>query len=189
MIARTDADYEEIFDQVLRSDYHFCVVSELRSLEAEIYLLSSERGEGGSMTTYHTDQVRNMPGQIARLILQRYPSRSYEEELIRVAENLDIVFVMRELPGGAKRLDKICEIRLDPMTLEVSVHDLARWETEAGEWRYQNSLSQRTLEKLRRTAPDYVDVLLKSLQKLASIKPMTGDHVEVALSHMGSSKE
>ncbi|WP_168121889.1 ATPase, T2SS/T4P/T4SS family [Paenibacillus sp. HB172176] len=188
MIARTDADYEEIFDQVLRSDYHFCVVSELRSLEAEIYLLASERGEGGSMTTYHTDQARNMPGQIARLILQRYPSRSYEEELIRVAENLDIVYVMRELPGGAKRLDKICEIRLDPISLEVSVHDLARWEPAAGAWRYQASLSERTLEKLRRTAPDYADVVMKSLEKLAAAKPMTGPHVEVALSHMGASR-
>lgn len=185
MIARTDEDYQHIFDQVLRSDYHFCVVSELRSLEAEIFCLSSERGEGGSMTTYHTDQVRNMPGQIARLILQSYPSRNYEEEVIRVAENLDIVFVMRELPGGAKRLDRICEVRLDPYSLEVSVHDLARWEESVGEWRYQADLSERTIQKLCRTAPDYADLVIRTLQKLAEQKPMIGAHVEVALSHFG----
>lgn len=185
MIARTDEDYQHIFDQVLRSDYHFCVVSELRSLEAELFCLSSERGEGGSMSTYHTDQVRNMPGQIARLILQSYPGRSYEEEVIRVAENLDIVYVMRELPGGAKQLDKICEVRLDPYTLEVSVHDLARWEEAAGEWRYQANLSDRTVQKLWRTAPDYADVVIQTLKKLAKEKPMTGSHVEVALSHFG----
>ncbi|RJX40934.1 hypothetical protein D3P09_02645 [Paenibacillus pinisoli] len=184
MIAKTEEDYEEIFDQVLRSDYHFCVISELRSLEAEIYNVSSERGEGGSMTSYHTDRVKNMPGQIARLILQRYPSRKYEEELIRVAENLNIVFVMRELPGGAKRLDKICEIQLDSYSLEVSVHDIIRWDSKLNDYTYNNGLSERTKKKMIETAPEHAEIAFNALKRLAGEKPMIGDCVEVALSHV-----
>lgn len=182
MIAKTDEDYEEIFDQVLRSDYHFCVVSELRSLEAEIYNLASERGEGGSMTTFHTDRVSNMPGQIARLILQRYPSRKYEEELIRVAQNLDIAFVMKELKDGAKRLDKICEIQLDPYTLEVRVVDLMRYEEAEQGYRYHAGYSERFRQKLLEVE-GYGEAALQSLDRLAAEKPLT-NAVEVALSHV-----
>lgn len=188
MIAKTDEDYEEIFDQVLRSDYHFCVVSELRSLEAEIYNLASERGEGGSMTTYHTDRVKNMPGQIARLILQRYPSRKYEEELIRVAENLDITFVMKELKDGAKRLDKICEIQLDPYSLEVQVVDLMRYEESEQDYRYYAGYSERFKQKLLEVE-GYGESALQSLHRLAREKPILTNAVEVALSHVVKPRE
>lgn len=187
MIVKTDKDYEQVFDQVLRSDYHICVISELRSMEAELYNLASERGEGGSMTTYHTDRVANMPGQIARLILQRFPSRKYEEELIRVAENLDIAFVMKELPDGSKRLEKISEIQLDPYTLEVKVVDLMRYETVEQDYRYYNGYSERFKRKLLEVE-GYGQAALQTLDRLTKEKPMI-NAVEVALSYIAKQKE
>lgn len=188
MIVKTDQDYEQVFDQVLRSDYHICVISELRSMEAELFNLASERGEGGSMTTYHTDRVANMPGQIARLVLQRFPSRKYEEELIRVAENLDITFVMRELPGGAKRLEKVSEIQLDPYTLEVKVVDLMRYDAAEQEYRYYNGYSERFRKKLLEVK-GYGETALGTLERLAREKPILDNPIEIALSHTVKSAE
>lgn len=182
MIAKTEQEFDEIFAQVLRSDYSFCVIGELRGIEAEIFLQACTRGEGGSMTTYHTDQVRNLPGQIARLVQQRYPGRSYNEELIRVAENLHIGIVMKELPDGSKQLFKISEFRLDPYTLEVSSHDIMRYDRRKKDWTYRFDLSEDVQEKMLEYAPEYAEIAFESLRRLEAEKPMTGSNVEIATS-------
>lgn len=181
MIVRTDAEYDEVFAQVLRSDYHFCVVGEMRSVEAELYCMACERGEGGSMTSYHTEKVKNMPGQIARLILQRYPGRDMKNEIIRVAECLDIGIVMKELPDGSKRLQRISEIRLDPYTLQVTVHDIMRWDSRQNTWTYANDLSEETREKMLEASPGqtgYAEQAFRALEKLSKEKPIIGSNIE-----------
>ncbi|WP_336775404.1 ATPase, T2SS/T4P/T4SS family [Paenibacillus sp. MMO-58] len=189
MIVRTAEEYDEVFAQVLRSDYHFCVVGEMRSVEAELYCMACERGEGGSMTSYHTEKMKNMPGQITRLILQRYPGRDYQNELIRVAECLDIGIVMKELPDGSKRLHRISEIRLDPYTLQVTVHDVMRWDSLHNDWTYANDLSPETREKMREASPGqtgYAEQAFRALEKLSKEKPIIGSNVEQEINRVAS---
>ncbi|PWW01219.1 pilus assembly protein CpaF [Paenibacillus cellulosilyticus] len=182
MVVMQESDYDSVFDLVLRSDYNFCVIGESRSVEIELYCNSCERGEGGAMTTYHTEQTENIPGQFARLVLQRYKNRSYIEEVIRVANILHYVLVMRELPGGAKQLFGIAEIRLDPQTLAVSSHYIMRWDNELKDWTYKYDVSPATVQKMKERAPEEAEAALATLQRLEQEKPMRGSHIEYALS-------
>jgi pilus assembly protein CpaF len=189
IVVKTDEEYETVFDIVLRSDYSFVIVGETRSIEGELFLVSCERGKGGSMTSYHTERVANLPGQLARIILQRFPNRQYQEELIRVAENLHIAFVMKECDDGSKLLIRVTEIRLDPYTFEVSCHDIMRWESEQEKWAYCNDLSNDSIRKLKETAPEFAEQALSTLKRLAAEHPMSGSNVEKALGNYSEEEE
>ncbi|MGO4697729.1 ATPase, T2SS/T4P/T4SS family [Paenibacillus sp. 2TAB26] len=183
-VVKTDAEYDSVFDLVLRSDYFFVIVGETRSIETELFLVSCERGKGGSMTSYHTERIANIPGQLARLVLQRFPNRQYREELIRVAENIHLIIVMKELDDGSKKLLRMTEVRLDPYTFEVSCHDIMRWDMEQNSWTYCDDLSVDTMQKMKETAPHYAEQAFFALKRLAEDKPMLGSNIEVALSSL-----
>ncbi|MGG4145699.1 ATPase, T2SS/T4P/T4SS family [Paenibacillus algorifonticola] len=173
-IVRTEADYDDVFRQVLRSDYDFAIIPELRSIEAELCMLACERGKGGTITTYHTEQVENIPGQIARLILQRFPSRLYEEELIRVAGNLDIGFVWRERSDGSKQLCQISEFRVDPFTNEISTHDFMRYDDCTEQYTFSAGVSDAIRKKMFEQDPLLATTALRELEELARAFPLQG---------------
>ncbi|WP_138753547.1 ATPase, T2SS/T4P/T4SS family [Paenibacillus sinopodophylli] len=181
-VVKKEEEYDEVFDLVLRSDYAFAIVGETRSIETEIFLIACEKGKGGSMTSYHTEKIANIAGQLARNVLQRFPNRQYTEELIRVAENLHLALVMKERADGSKMLMRVSEIRLDPYTFAVSCHDIMRWEPEQSSWTYCDDLSSEIIQKMKETAPDYAKSAFSTLTRLASQKPMIGSNVEYALS-------
>jgi len=182
IVIKTDEDYANVFDIVLRSDFIFLIVGETRSMEEELFLTSCERSKGGSMTSYHTEKVANIPGQLARIVLQRFPNREYREELSRVAENINLATVIKELDDGSKKLVRLTEIRLDPFTFEVSCHDIMRWEPEQDRWTYCDDFSDEVIEKMKETAPNYAEQALSALKRLAHSHPMSESNIEEALS-------
>lgn len=182
MIVRSDEDYSKVYDLVLRSDFSYCIVPEMRSIEADIFLESCDRSEGGAMSSYHTEDVKNIPGQIARLLVKVNPNYRYEEEVIRVAEAIHWVYVFKPLPEGKKRLERISGLCLDPDTYEVSSHDIMRWDNEHQEWRYKFDVHERTLHKMTEADPTYAAFFVRTLKTLAAEKPILGSNVEVASS-------
>src|SRR5690606_12610955 len=109
----------EVFPVTLRQDVTYYIVAEVRSIEAELFLAGGERGASGCMATYHTSFAVNIPGLIARHVVDAYPSRSYRQELIRAAEVIDYVITMEEMEDEiTKKVTSVQEVRLDPFTHE-----------------------------------------------------------------------
>ncbi|KNZ70337.1 type II secretion system protein E [Thermincola ferriacetica] len=179
-LVATEAELLRLFPAILRTDFVYLIVGELRSVEAELSMQGCERGSTGLLCTYHTKHPHNIPGQLARLILDSFPNRRYEAELIRAADNIDIVVVMDQLPDKSKRVESVVELRLDPVTLQVSTHEIMRYDGQDKTWRYRFDLSDRLLAVLRKNDPRWAAELVKSLKALEQQSPIMGDNVVYA---------
>ncbi len=179
-LVATESELLRLFPAILRTDFVYLIVGELRSVEAELSMQGCERGSTGLLCTYHTKHPHNIPGQLARLILDSFPNRRYEAELIRAADNIDMVVVMDQLPDKSKRVESVVELRLDPVTLQVSTHEIMRWDGQSGTWQYRFDLSDRLLALLRNNDPHWAAEIEKSLKALERQRPIVGDNVVCA---------
>lgn len=93
-IQAKEGDLHHAVPRLLRMEHDYIVVGEIRSLETEGYLQACERGERGAYSTYHLTSVENVVPQITRHILDEFPNRNFENELERVARNIDIIVTM-----------------------------------------------------------------------------------------------
>jgi hypothetical protein len=110
--------------------------------------------------------------------MQISPNRNYKSEVIRVAENIDIIFVMEELENSHyKRLTSIVEVVLNPLTLKVSTHEIMRYEREANTWTYKCDLSPGLINKMRKYDAKQTASLITTLSTLAATKPIIGETI------------
>lgn len=168
-----DDELHEIFPTVLRKDLDFGIMGEVRSIEAECAMLLCERGTKGFLGTFHIRYPHNIPGSWARLILDRFPNRNYDAEVMRVADNIDIVIVQDELADKSqKRVVSVVEIRFNPYTLEVSTHEIMKYNHYNDEWEYKFDLSGQLLKHMQSVSPAATDKLSSTLQQLEILRPI-----------------
>lgn len=182
-LVATEQELFSLFPSILRTDFVYLIVGELRSVEAELCMLGCERGSTGLLTTYHTKHAQNIPAQLARLILDSFPNRRFEAEVVRVAENVDIVIIMDELPDKSKRVESVVELRLDPYSLKISTHEILRFDEDTGTYGYRCDLSEALLRKLKKNDPFWADVLITSLKNLSEGNSIKGNNVIFSTMH------
>lgn len=135
---------EQVIRRVLRFYHDFILVPEVRSIEAEAAMMSCEKGVRGMMMSYHNTYVQNIPVELARFILNEYPNRQLENEVIRVGKNLDIVITMDAMKDRSKKkVTSVSEIYYDPEKQKVYSHLIMKWDAEKNVWRYHNGFSDR----------------------------------------------
>lgn len=172
--ARED-ELHEIFKTVLRKDLDFGIMGEIRGIEAECAMLLCERGTKGFLGTFHISRPHNIPGSWARLILDRFPNRNYAAELMRVADNIDIVLVQEELSDRSqKRMKSVVELRFDPLTLQVSTHEIMRYSPAENCWRFKFDLSNSLIERMAAASPESVKSMIQCLKRLEDEHPIAG---------------
>ena len=172
-----DDELHEIFPTVLRKDLDFGIMGEIRSVEAECAMLLCERGTKGFLGTFHIKHPHNIPGSWARLIMDRFPNRDYGAEVARVAENIDIVIVQEELADiSKKRVTSVVELRFNPITLQVSTHEIMRYDYECDEWRYKFDLSEQLIRDMKISSPKSTKIMVSTLEGLEKTKPIIGEN-------------
>lgn len=168
-------ELHEIFKTVLRKDLDFGIMGEIRGVEAECAMLLCERGTKGFLGTFHISHPHNIPGSWARLIMDKFPNRNYAAEVMRVAENIDIVIVQEELSDRSKkRIKSVVELRFDPYTLQVSTHEIVRYCPSEDCWRFKCDLSEHLLERMAAVSPAAVETMIRCLKKLEQEMPIIG---------------
>lgn len=177
-IIEKQADEEtlhKIFKTVLRKDLDFGIMGEIRSVEAECAMLLCERGTRGFLGTFHITHPQNIPGSWARLILDKFPNRSYAAEVMRVADNIDIVIVQKELTDrNVKKIVSVVELRFDPIALKVSTHEIMRYNYEQNSWAFKFDLSQQLLDEMSLASPQAAENMINTLKFLEKRKPIDG---------------
>jgi len=170
-----DDELHEIFPTILRKDLDFGIMGEIRSVEAECAMLLCERGTRGFLGTFHIKYPHNIPGSWARLIMDRFPNRNYPAEVMRVAENIDIVIVQEELPDKSKkRVTSVVELRFEPYTLQISTHEIMKYNACNDSWTYKCDLSEKLLNNMLSASPEYTKTLISTLKTLEYQKPING---------------
>ncbi|MGF7033425.1 pilus assembly protein CpaF [Paenibacillus mucilaginosus] len=163
---------QEVFDLILRSDYEYMIVGELRSQEIEIFLKGAERGLPGAMTTYHTPDPEDIPSQMADLVIENQPGKDRRSQYERVAKNIHFAAVMEERKDRSKRLVKLVVFDWNPETREFKTHDLVVWDRKTDTWRYNNYIPDRVYNILDNYAPTETENMMKLLDRLTEANPI-----------------
>ena len=171
-----EESFDVAFDQVLRSDAEYAVIGEIRRVEAEGYMLACERLNDGAMATMHTRKPYMIPSILARMLCAKNQTSNVKEERERVAENIDIVILKTMDESKSKRrVESVCEIRLNRTTGEISTHEIMRWNEESDTWMFRMDLSTDLMKKMKRINPEWAHRVFQMLEKLEKESPIPSD--------------
>ncbi|WP_036803209.1 ATPase, T2SS/T4P/T4SS family [Pontibacillus halophilus] len=173
-----EGDLHQAIPSLLRMEHDYIVVGEIRSLETEGYLQACERGERGAATTYHVTVTENVVPQITRHILDEFPNRNFENELTRVASNIDIVITMStDRDRTVKRCIGVTEIIWDEETKTHSTQDLIRYSSVTGKYYYSSNISKKLLYLMASENIEETRTLVRLLREREAESPLSDYHL------------
>ncbi|MFD1674151.1 ATPase, T2SS/T4P/T4SS family [Alicyclobacillus fodiniaquatilis] len=157
----------DLFAVFLRADAHYIIVPEMRSGEIEIVLRSKERGNG-YLVTYHGQDIPYLPAEMARLSLERFPSRDYQSELIRAAKSLDVAVWMDELPNGRKVVLGVYAFSYSEETGDIEVVPWVVYDRQSETWSYSDYIPAPMAAKLQNLYPELFESFQRELKRLST---------------------
>jgi len=145
------------------------ITGELRSVgEAEAAIRSASRGVSGSLTTAHFDNSYDVPGGIARLLIEEGVRLPYELAFTMVAEAFNInIHLIGDSSRGKRIVSDVVEYIPDNRTNTVVFNQLIKWvQTDendffTGNWSIVGKPSERLVNKLIQNG-----VTMKELREL-----------------------
>ncbi|QAS54821.1 ATPase, T2SS/T4P/T4SS family [Halobacillus litoralis] len=169
-----EGDLHEAMPRLLRMEHDFIVVGEIRSLETEGYMQACERGERGAYATYHLTKVDHVVKQITRHVLDEFSNRNFENELERVARNLDVVVTMgTDRDRRTKRVLGVTEVIWDEEKKEARTVDLVRYSEITREYYYSSNISKDLLYLMAQENLEEAKILIQLLKKREKESPMS----------------
>ncbi|MDD9309782.1 ATPase, T2SS/T4P/T4SS family [Cytobacillus firmus] len=173
-IQAKEGDLHHAVPRLLRMEHDYIVVGEIRSLETEGYLQACERGERGAVSTYHLTDVNNVVSQITRHILDEFPNRNFDNELARVAKNIDVIVTMSaDRDRKKKRVIGVTEILWDEEQRVHTTHDLIRYSPVTKKYYYSSKVSKTLLYLMAEESIDDTKILISHLKEKEKISPMS----------------
>ncbi|NRD80835.1 Flp pilus assembly complex ATPase component TadA [Bacillus sp. BRMEA1] len=173
-IQAKEGDLHHAVPRLLRMEHDYIVVGEIRSLETEGYLQSTERGERGAFSTYHLTDVKNVVPQITRHILDEFPNRKFDNELARVAKNIDIIVTMSsDRDRRRKRVISVTEVIWDDENQKHSTNDLIRYSPVTDKYYYSSNISKDLLYLMAAESLEDTKILYQHLKKQEKVSSMT----------------
>jgi pilus assembly protein CpaF len=169
-----EGDLHRAIPRLLRMEHDYIVIGEIRSLEMEAYLLACERGERGALSTYHLTDVEYVVEQLARHVLDEFPTRKFEVEVERVAKNLDIIITMAsDRDRRRKRVIGVTEVVYDYQSRKHFTNDLIRYSPLTGQYYYSSNLSKSLLYRFAEEDLGETKILLQTLRERERVSPMS----------------
>ncbi|MBF0706737.1 Flp pilus assembly complex ATPase component TadA (plasmid) [Alkalihalobacillus hwajinpoensis] len=179
-IQAKEGDLHQAVPRLLRMEHDYIVVGEIRSLETEGYLMACERGERGAASTYHLTDVESIVPQITRHLLDEFPNRNFENELERVARNIDIIITMStERDRRKKRVVGVTEIIWDPDERKYSTNDLIRYSNVTQKYYYASNITNRLVHLMAEENLEETKNLVRLLKMREKTSPMS-DYQQIA---------
>lgn len=164
--------FEDALEKVLRSDADYGIIQEVRLYEAEGALIMCEKLQKGFLSTTHLWRPETLPEQWARLICRYNKGADQKAEEKRVAEYLDLIIMVEQDEAKVKRINSIQEIRYNRLNGEISIHQIMRFNEEAGHYEYRMDLSKQLLREMRMINKKWADIVIQTIQSLADTFPI-----------------
>ncbi|MGE8081336.1 ATPase, T2SS/T4P/T4SS family [Peribacillus loiseleuriae] len=169
-----EGDLHTAIPRLLRLEHDYVVVGEIRSLEIEGYLLSTERGERGSLSTYHLTDENRVVEQLTRHTLDEFPTRRFSVEIERVATNIDIIITMgTDRDRLKKRVVGVTEVIWNPETRTHEIVPILRYSSLKDKYYYDSKISKRLLFLMAKENLEETKILVKMLSEREKTAPMS----------------
>ncbi|WDL99808.1 ATPase, T2SS/T4P/T4SS family [Alicyclobacillus sp. ALC3] len=169
-------DMNSLFPAFLRSDAHYMMVPEIRSMEVDLLILSRERGNG-CLASYHSPYVLNIPLELADLSLEVRPNRDHRATYVRTAQSLDVAITMWEDPTGRKIVTGVYAYEFDHESSSFTVTTWMKYDRQTDAWAFHAEIPPQLKQRLEDTYPDVLVPFLTEFQRLAQAHPLSGQAV------------
>ncbi len=184
-ITQVIADGEELDDvtkQLMRSDSDYLIMGEAREGKAlRLMLLVTKKGTRRVKGTFHTGDPTNFCFDVAQEISNIYGGNLWAY-MLQVANGFQYLFEFAQMPydKSVKKLKGIYEIRLNNETLEISSHQIVKYNSETDDWVYKFDLGENIERIGMEEDPIAFKQLKKELQRLEKIKPLKTNNVIIS---------
>lgn len=169
-----EGDLHHAMPRLLRMEHDFIVVGEIRSLETEGFLQACERGQRGAISSYHLTEEDHAVEQITRHILDEFPNRNFDNELQRVARNIDFIITMRpDRDRKRKRVTGVTEIIWDSEKQRYRVEPIIRYSPVTGKYYYSSNISNRLLVLMAEQSLEDTKIVVQHLKRKEKESPMS----------------
>lgn len=169
----TEGDLHKVIPRLLRMEHDFVVVGEIRSMEIEAFLQSTERGERGALSTYHLTDVQRVVEQLTRHTLDEFPTRRFDIELERVANALDIIITMTsDRDRKKKRVTGVTEIYWDYEERTHKINQLIQYSSLTGKYYYSSKISKRLKRLMAEENLEETRTLVNLLKERSAQNPI-----------------
>lgn len=173
-----DGDVESAIRSAMRTDHSFLIFQEVRGYEAEGAIKSTERGTRGLLMSYHITNPLRTPEQLARHILDVHPNRKLENEVRRIAENLHLGIIMKNIGGSRKIVQSIYEICYDFKKDKAWINYLLKYNSKNDDWEYNGDISEGLKQTMREYDEDEAELFINHLEQQSKLKPITGSKIQ-----------
>ena len=163
-------DMESLFPAFLRTDAHYIILPEIRSMEVDLAIQSRERGNGW-IGSYHGQYVLNIPLELANLSLEVHPNRNFRSTYIRAAQSVDVVITMWEDPTGRKIVTGVYAYEYDHETESFTVTTWMKYHRHTDSWTFHAEIPPQMKQRLEDTYPEILEPFLKEFQTLEQQYP------------------
>ncbi|MCP1312084.1 hypothetical protein [Paenibacillus tyrfis] len=177
MIADGDR-LSKIIKPLMRSDGDYLITAEARDgIALKISLDVTKKGTRRVKMTYHTSDPIDFCYDVATEIVQQFGGDIWATT-IKMAKGYHYLFEFTQLKDKSqKRLKGIFEIRYNPNTLEISIHQICRYDFLKDDWTFKYDIGADKEAIAQQEDYEAFQVFQKELKKLAEQKPMNGQSV------------
>ncbi|MGD9677615.1 MAG: ATPase, T2SS/T4P/T4SS family [Vulcanibacillus sp.] len=170
---------KSIIKPLMRSDADYFIIAEARDAVAlYIALKITTKGTRRVKSTFHTSDAIDFVYDAACEIIQEFGGELWPT-IIKVAKGYNYLYEFVQLKDKRKkRLKGIYEIRYDPITFAITIHQIMKYDFQSDNWTYKFDIGRDKEEIALQEDPDSFTVFQSELRKLAVEKPMIENHIK-----------
>lgn len=168
----------KIIKPLMRSDGDYLILAEARDgIALRIARDVTKKGTKRVKMTYHTSDPIDFCYDLATEIVESFGGDIWATT-IKIAKGYHYLFEFCQLKDKSKkRLKGIYELRYNPRTLEISVHQICRYNFQTDDWTYHYDIGPDKIEIGNQEDYDAFQMYSQELKKLSEEKPMEGSAV------------
>jgi pilus assembly protein CpaF len=169
---------KKIIKRLLRADGDYLIMAEARDAVAmAIVVEATNRGTRRVKFTYHTSDPIDFCYDAANGIVQEFGGDVFANT-IKIAKNVHYLFEFIQLKDKSKkRLKGIYEIRYNPLTLLITIHQICKYNFRTDSWSYKYDFGSDKVGIAEMENYEAFEVVQREFKRLAAISPIEGETV------------
>lgn len=169
---------KNIIKELMRSDADYFILAEARDATAlYIQMMVTAKGTRRVKSTYHSSDPIDFCYDAASEIVREFGGDIFTTA-IKVAKGYHYLIELCQLKDKSqKRLKGIYELRYDPINIEITIHQIVKYDFDKDDWTYKYDIGTDKEEIALQEGYEHFKVFKKELKRLAEEKPMQGPNV------------
>lgn len=171
---------KKLIKPLMRSDADYFIMAEARDAVAlYIALKVTTKGTRRVKSTFHTADATDFVYDAASEIIQEFGGELWPT-IVKVAKGYHYLYEFVQLQDKTKkRLKGIYEIRYNPNSFQISVHQIMRYNFKTDDWTYKYDIGEDKEQIAHQEDYNAYEIFKEALLKLAEKKPMLEDHITI----------